>query len=270
MNDKICLVRKGHMGDVILTEPIAASLTAVGFTVALCTEYLNVGHLLENYAAVHPYTDFLDDKLGSYDKVHELRYELHPYSHYLDAYADDVGINLKRRVPHFRVNFTPLIPGRYGIIAPHTSNWMQHMRTWPIERYMEIAQLLPKRCGFSWRLLQPSDTFDEMMSLVANAAFFIGNDSGPAVIAQSFSVPSLVLFGATKSEQVLFGTNAHGITFPIGCNGCRHITRHTDIGCTVPLCIDGISVETVLSEVDGLLDGCGLRASREGWSQYGN
>lgn len=248
------------MGDVILTEPVAASLTAAGFTVALCTEYEKVGCLLASYTKLHPYTDFLGHKLGSYDKAHELRYELHPHSHYLDAYADDIGISLVRRVPRFKVAFHPLIIGRYGIIAPHTSDWMQHMRTWPLEHYVKLAELLPKRCGFPWRLLHPSDTFDQMMSLVANATIFIGNDSGPAVIAQSFSVPSVVLFGATKSEQVLFGTNARGITYPVGCNGCRHITRHTDIGCTMPVCIDGISLEAVLSEVDELLMCCNLCA----------
>ncbi len=258
MTDKICIVRKGHMGDVILTEPIAASLTTAGFNVALCTEFENVGRLLASYTEVRPYTDFLGGKLGSYDKAHELRYELHPYSHYLDAYADDIGISLTRRVPRFKLTFPPLIPGRYGIIAPHTSEWMQLMRTWPLERYVKLAELLRERCGFTWRLLQPSDSLEEMMRLVANASFFIGNDSGPAVIAQSFSVPSIVLFGATKSEQVLFGTNALGITYSVGCNGCRHITRHTNIGCTVPLCIDGISIESVLSEVQELLTCCSL------------
>jgi ADP-heptose:LPS heptosyltransferase len=253
MKDNICIVRKGHLGDVILTEPIAASLTAAGFSVALCTEYQNVGRLLASYSAVHPYTDFLDHKLGCYDRAHELRYELHPYSHYLDAYAHDVGISLTRRIPRFKVTFPPLVRGRYGIIAPHTSNWMKLMRTWPIERYLELAAVLPEHCGFPWRLLQSTDTFEEMMSLVANAALFVGNDSGPAVIAQSFSVPSVILFGATKSDQVLFGRNARGVTHFVGCNGCRHITRHTNIGCSMPICIDGIPIEGVVSEVEALL-----------------
>lgn len=259
MKDKLCIVRKGHMGDVILTEPLAASLVADGFTIALCTEHEKIGRLLASYTKVHPYTDFLNHKLDSYDKVHVLRYELHPHRHYLDAYADDIGVILKRRIPRFKVSFPPLITSKYGIIAPHTSNWMQHMRTWPIERYLKLVELLPKHCGFPWRLLHPSDTFDEMMRFVANAAFFIGNDSGPAVIAQSFSVPSIVLFGATNSKQVLFGTDARGITYSVGCNGCRHITRHTNIECTVPLCIDGISTEMVMSEVESLLASSNLQ-----------
>lgn len=253
MSGKVCIVRKGHMGDVILSEPVAASLTEAGFAVTLCTQYEKVAGLLGSYTEVRPYKDFLDNKLGSYDKVHVLRYELHPYSHYLDAYAEDIGINLTRRIPRFKTTFPPLMPGRYGIIAPHTSYWMQHMRTWPIDRYIALAGLLPAQCGFPWRLLHPRDTFEEMMCLLANAAFFVGNDSGPAVIAQSFSVPSVILFGATKSEQVLFGTNAHGITYPMGCNGCRHITRHTSTECTVPLCIGEISVAAVLSKVESVL-----------------
>jgi hypothetical protein len=241
------------MGDVILTEPIAASLAESGVSVALCTEYEEVGRLLASYTELHPYTDFLDHKLWDYDRVHVLRYELHPHSHYLDAYAHDIGVNLTRRVPRFNASFAPLRLGRYGIIAPHTSPWMRLMRTWPIERYMELAELLPERCGFPWLLLDPKYTFDDMMRLVANAAMFIGNDSGPAVVAQSLSVPSIILFGATKSEQVLFGTHARGVTYSVGCNGCRHITRHTNIECAAPICIQGISVETVLSEVHTLL-----------------
>lgn len=251
------------MGDVILTEPIAASLQAAGYTVALCTEYESTGRLLASYTEVRPYADFLVCELGAFDKVHELRYELHPHSHYLDAYADDIGIRLSRRVPRFKVNFARLVNGRYGIIAPHTSSWMQAMRTWPFDRYVKLAELLPRLCGFPWRLLQQRDTFDEMMSLVANASFFVGNDSGPAVIAQSFSVPSVVLFGATNSRQVLFGANARGITHPVGCNGCRHITRHTEIGCTAPLCVEGISVDAVLSAVKELIECCKLRAPSE-------
>lgn len=254
MEEKVCIVRKGHMGDVILTEPIAASLMAAGFTVALCTEYEKAGRLLASYTTVHPYTDFLEQKLNSYNRVHILRYELHPHHHYLDAYADDINIGLTRRIPRFKLTFSPLIPGKYGIIAPHTSHWMQQMRTWPIERYIALAELLPERSGFPWRFLDTRNTFDEMMSLVANATFFIGNDSGPAIIAQSFSVPSIILFGATKSEQVLFGRIAYGITHQVGCNGCRHITRHTNIGCTAPLCLDGISIETVLSKVMEVID----------------
>lgn len=246
------------MGDVILTEPVAASLQAAGHTVALCTEYERVGRLLASYNEVRPYADFANRKLDGFDRVHELRYEMHPYSHYLEAYADDIGVRLTRRVPRFKASFPSLMQGRYGVIAPHTSSWMRTMRTWPFDRYVELAKLLPGLCDFRWRMLLPSDTFDEMMSLVANASLFVGNDSGPAVIAQSFSVPSVILFGATNSSQVLFGSNTRGITHQVGCNGCRHITRHTDIGCTIPICIEGINEDSVLQAVLELLEGRNL------------
>jgi hypothetical protein len=258
MPNKICIVRKGHMGDVILTEPVAASLSAKGHTVALCTEYERIGELLDSYAEIRPYTDFLNHKLCSYDKIHEIGYELYPYSHYLDAYAADLGVSLIRRVPHFKVSFAPILKGKYGIIAPHTSSWMRPMRTWHIKNYLTLATLLNDQSGFPWCVLRPEDSFDEMMSLISNAAFFVGNDSGPSNIAQSYSIPSVILFGATNSEQVLFGTNARGITNQVGCNGCLHITRHKDIGCTAPNCIDSLSIETVLSEIKDLILECDL------------
>lgn len=249
MGEKICIVRKGHMGDVIFSEPVAAALRAAGHDVALCTEYERVGRLLASYYEVLPYSDFTGGKLVGFDRVHELRYELRPYSHYLDAYAEDVGVRLTRRVPLFKASPPRIVEGRYGVIAPHTRGWMREMRTWPFDRYEELARLLPGLCGFPWRMLQPGDTFDEMMSLLANASSFVGNDSGPAVIAQSFSVPCVVIFGATNSRQVLFGSEAHGVTHQVGCNGCRHITRHTDIGCASPICIEGITTESVLRAV---------------------
>lgn len=254
MKERVCIVRKGHMGDVILSEPIAASLIEMGSSVSLCTEYEQVGRLLSSYSTVHPYADFIEDRLGGYDRVHVLRYELHPHSHYLDAYSDDIGVRLVRRRPKFKVDFPGLVPGRYGLIAPHTSGWMQAMRSWPAEHFAELSTLLAKRCDFPWRLLQPQNTFDEMMSLIAHAAFFIGNDSGPAVIAQALSIPSVVIFGATNSAQVLFESGALGITNPVGCNGCRHITRHTEMECNTPICIHGLSVDSVLLQIERSLD----------------
>ncbi len=126
---------------------------------------------------------------------------------------------------------------------------MREMRTWPIDRFIALIDQLADITGFPWIMLRGENTFEEMMSLIANATFFVGNDSGPAIIAQSLSIPSVVLFGATRAEQVLFNANAYGLTRDVGCNGCRHVTRHTTIGCAAPVCIQGITVESVLERV---------------------
>lgn len=242
------------MGDVVLSEPIAFALASLGMEVALCTEYEQVGHILATYAHVHPYSDFITEKLYSmYDRVHVLSYELRSELHYLDAYAQDCGVTLQRRVPQFRCAFPPLRSGKYGLIAPDTSDWMRNMRMWPLINYERLAAILPAMTGYPWLILRPENSFSEMLSLAANAALFVGNDSGPAILAQAFSVPSVVLFGATSSDKVLFGSAAVGVTNLVGCNGCRHITRHTTIGCTTPFCITGIQIEDVLSAIRSLL-----------------
>lgn len=237
------------MGDVILSEPIAAALKDQEHQVDLCTAYEHVGNLLDSYDRVIPYSRFQNHDLLGYDVVHELRYEIFPGFHHLDGFATDIGVRLTRRVPVFKVRFPRLGEGPYGLIAPHTSAWIQKMRTWPFERFEQLMERLSAESGLPWIMLKPEDSFERMLSLIGHAQFFIGNDSGPSIIAQSFDVPAIVLFGATREDLVLFGSRAHGIFSPVGCNGCKHFTRYTDIKCVQPLCLESLTVNHVCGEV---------------------
>lgn len=243
------------MGDVILSEPVAFALSSCGLDVGLCTEHEHVGNMLATYSRVHAYSHFISGDLEAvYDRVQQLRYELRPGLHYLDAYAQDCDVTLQRRVPAFRTRFAPLRSGKYGLIAPDTSEWMREMRTWPPSNYERLARVLPRMTGYPWLILQPEHSFTEMLSLVANANLFVGNDSGPAILAQAFSVPCVVLFGATSPDKWFFGSAAIGITHPVGCNGCRHVTPpYAKIGCTTPHCITGIQMNDVLAAIQSLL-----------------
>jgi len=89
-------------------------------------------------------------------------------------------------------------------------------KTWPAARFLEIAAHLaqsghtPVFVGAAdddlsafaeYRTLKASLT--ELKSLLANAALFVGNDSGPAHMAAAFGVPSVVIFGA--SDAAIWG-----------------------------------------------------------------
>jgi ADP-heptose:LPS heptosyltransferase len=39
-----------------------------------------------------------------------------------------------------------------------------------------------------------------LKAVLANAALFVGNDSGPAHMAAAFGVPSVVIFGSSDAE----------------------------------------------------------------------
>ncbi len=57
----------------------------------------------------------------------------------------------------------------------------------------------------------------EVKALLADAALFVGNDSGPAHMAAAFGVPSIVIFG--ESDPAIWGpwrTAAEVVTAPGG------------------------------------------------------
>ena len=89
-------------------------------------------------------------------------------------------------------------------------------KTWAAEHFLAIAAHLAQ-CGFSpvfigardddlvpfrqFRTLQSS--LSEIKRLLASAALFVGNDSGPAHMAAAFGVPSIVIFG--PSDPAIWG-----------------------------------------------------------------
>jgi ADP-heptose:LPS heptosyltransferase len=79
-------------------------------------------------------------------------------------------------------------------------------KTWPADRFLALAEHTGLEAVFigaatddmtpfrAHRCLQGAD-LEQVKTLLAGAALFIGNDSGPAHMAAAFGVPSLVFFG---------------------------------------------------------------------------
>jgi ADP-heptose:LPS heptosyltransferase len=97
----------------------------------------------------------------------------------------------------------------YAVIHPFAS---QPDKTWPAERFIEVAQHLREHSGVEPIFLAgPADVttpfeqfqiwrnapLSEVKSLMSGAQLFVGNDSGPAHIAAAFGVPVVVLFGSS-------------------------------------------------------------------------
>src|ERR1051326_1748754 len=93
------LIRKGHMGDVILTEPIARALRQDYDNLILFTDYVNVGKLLEAYDEVREFSQLETLQASCNIEKLILAYELHPALHYLDGFAECAGITLRDRMP---------------------------------------------------------------------------------------------------------------------------------------------------------------------------
>jgi ADP-heptose:LPS heptosyltransferase len=87
-------------------------------------------------------------------------------------------------------------------------------KTWPADRFLAVAARLrdtgldPVFVGAASDDLDPFRAYRtlrgaplaEVKALLSRAAFFLGNDSGPAHIAAAFGVPVVVLFGASNPD----------------------------------------------------------------------
>ncbi|MYB54108.1 MAG: glycosyltransferase family 9 protein [Acidobacteriia bacterium] len=141
-------------------------------------------------------------------------------------------------------------------------------KTWQLSHFRALADQLRKRYGLEPVFVAGPEEADlaakltdfqvrqglplsDLMSLLAGARLFVGNDSGPAHIAAAFDVPCVTIFGSSSSK----------IWHPWKT---RHRVVETDWDCKPcpgdrcyafdePRCILSVTPEAVAQAVDELL-----------------
>lgn len=88
-------------------------------------------------------------------------------------------------------------------------------KTWPAARFIEVANFAGRTLGltpvfiggpgddvspFALHATLAAAPLTEVVQLLRDASFFVGNDSGPAHVAAAFGVPQVVLFGPSDHE----------------------------------------------------------------------
>jgi ADP-heptose:LPS heptosyltransferase len=117
--------------------------------------------------------------------------------------------------------------GRYAVVHPFAS---EPQKMWPPEKFCEVARYLrlwnispvflgaagdDMKAFASHQVSQGS--LQDAKALIAKAAVFLGNDSGPAHMAAAFGVPSVVLF--SSSNPAIWGpwrTDSEVVVSPEG------------------------------------------------------
>ena len=116
-------------------------------------------------------------------------------------------------IPRARLFCRPLPPTEpYAVLHPSAS---APDKTWPAERFLDVARCVEDRLALkpvfiggpgeslsafnSYRTVVDAP-LEDVKSLLAGAALFVGNDSGPAHIAAAFGVPVVVLFGSSDPD----------------------------------------------------------------------
>lgn len=120
----------------------------------------------------------------------------------------------RQEIPQARLFAQPVPrPEReYAVIHPLAS---KPSKTWPAERFLAIARRLEEEWNiepvfiagpgedlgaFSAYRCVAGAPLDQVKALLAGAALFIGNDSGPAHMAAALGRPVLVIFGDSDVE----------------------------------------------------------------------
>lgn len=246
-----CLVRNGHLGDVIMTEPIARFLSKYVDKIYLATDVESAKLILSTYDRVYKYNQ-INSRETDCDIMIKLVYELSSNQKtYVQGYMESIGFGdvIVKDIPVLNSNWDNIIKSEYVLIAPLTSWWEEEKRNWGYKKFIELSKLLETECNIKCIILEKNYSFSEMMSLIKHCKFFVGNDSGPAIIAQSFKKKAFIIFGATHPKYMplseftipIYDRNRHKL--------CQHNSRKEEIDCCEEFCMDRIRVDAVLNKI---------------------
>ena len=247
----VCLVRDGHLGDVIMTEPVARFLSKYVDKIYLATNIENAELIFSTYDKVYKYSRVNSGEIGC-DMMIKL---IHEFSNnqktYIQGYMESVGFGeiIVEDNPILNSNWDNIVEGEYILIAPFTSWWEEKRRNWGYKKFSELSKLLETEYNIKYIILEKNYSFSKMMSLIRHCKFFVGNDSGPAIIAQSFKKKSFIIFGATHPKYMhlseftipIYDRNRHKL--------CHHNSRKEEVDCCEEFCMDRISVDKVLEQI---------------------
>ncbi len=170
-----------------------------------------------------------------------------------------------------------LEPGRYAALVPG-SKWPT--KTWPAERFEEVARALASEDGLQVLILGSAAesellagvarrvpgavdaagrvSLGETAALLSSARLMIGNDSGPTHIAMALGTSTVAIFGPTDPSQ--FDFEGHELVYAdLPCSACSFYgTRRCRLGHW--RCMMSISPEAVVAAARRLLSGGGAPA----------
>lgn len=151
------------------------------------------------------------------------------------------------------------LPGEYIVMAPSAG---KEANLWPAKRFGQLAAKLPlpsvivsspgdaylaqeveKNADGNTVSLAGRTSLKELISVIANASFFISNDTGPMHIAAALDVPVFAIFGPANPVRTGPYGNIHTvIKEDLPCSPCYRKKPCDDFKC-----MNNITVEKVFN-----------------------
>ncbi|GAU09396.1 glycosyltransferase family 9 protein [Desulfoplanes formicivorans] len=167
--------------------------------------------------------------------------------------------------PQWQTTFQTMFPRqvRQGdkriLLFPGSGN---PAKNWPLVQFLELADWLQNQGWHPIMVLGPveqetglalpetmeracPETIHELIALLQQAVYVIGNDSGPMHLAGYMGIRGLSIFGPTSPEQ--WGPLGMDVlSLRLACSPC---TRTARIVCPDPVCIHNITLDQVIARI---------------------
>lgn len=259
---KLCVIRQGAMGDVLLTTPIVRALrrqypSAVIDYVTQCAQFLQGNPHVNNIFSSGPTTK-------TYDRVVRLEYEKNPGNIRIDTMAEQAKVTLKSRAMEV---FFPSVPPdntETPYICIHTGkSWPNRM--WPGRYWYKLLGELCKRYkiiqvgdgntevirhkGFNFYKTKP---WEKVAAILAGARYFVGIDSAPANLAKALNIQCFTLYGCVNPYVMQCDAmDVPLVAQDLDCFGCRDRSTKTYVECVKkePYCVTSVTPEQVMATI---------------------
>ena len=194
-------------------------------------------------------------------------YEYRPNTNILTAYADAVGVNTKDCDLFLHPEPIEGLPENYVVI--HAGKTMWAGRNWSTLKFDAISGRLKSlnynvvcvgtyydhkttSCDLD---LRDKTNVQQLATVIMNAKAFVGIDSFPMHVAQTFEVPGVCFFGSILPETRLLDKGIKPVFADgIRCLGCHH-KKHTPCTSTTSChigiqdCINNVTTDHVWKSI---------------------
>lgn len=236
---KILIKRKAAIGDNIMITPVIKRLKEKYETCEIDI-WTDCGQVFENNPDVNKYFKEKPD-IKKYDYYFNLDmvYEKEPLIHIIEAYSKVCKVKPLKELYLYpketdNLKYKELYKGKKVVVfhTTHAPNW--EGRNLPYNIYKYAAEYLRSlgymviEIGRSLNIKSdmaiPNTDFSELCAIIKHADLFIGQDSAPFHIAQSFKIHCIIPFGMILPEYRIIDESKVYVLQDknSSCLGCHH------------------------------------------------
>lgn len=268
--DSIVIRRRAAHGDVLLAASVAPALKKKYPNVKIIFS-TDCPEVLQNNPWIDKVVEVYSERWFQLYYDFDMLYEYRPNTNIIATFADAVGVDKKDCDLYLHTEPIENLPESYIVIHAGKTLWAG--RNWSSFKFDAISSKLytaghkiicvgtdsdhkTSACDLD---LRGKTSIAQLGYVIKNAKLFVGIDSFPMHIAQTFEIPGVCFFGSIlPSTRLIKDCIKPVFADDLKCLGCHHrkstpctITTTCDIG--IQDCINTVSIAQVWAIISNLL-----------------